>query len=125
MESKKKTTWNYQLTKYPLLFDNYWGNIDAKHTSEIIFTNRNTFAEKYGLVKYISDKPKYILKELDKIKDISDHIECYLTCDNCYLIIRSPYESKNSDTHSPFGWEKIDRLYDSANTYLKIFNKKR
>lgn len=119
----------YELTKYPNIFKNtYWGDffINNCNNDNNIFTNRNEFVEKYNIKKNvsISDIPNYIYKEFENLGSARDHIECYLTNDNKYILVSSPYNNYNNNIYHDNGFLSYEKLYNSAYTYIKIINNK-
>jgi hypothetical protein len=114
-------------TKYPKIFrGTYWGTLDFEYnknsiTDEILL-NRNKFVEKYNVIKQQNIILK-INKEFDKLKGCTDHIECYLTNDNKYILTSNPYNN-NDKIYAEFGWYPTEKLYRiGAMTYMKIIDK--
>lgn len=117
----------YEGTKYPELFKKtYWGSftIDNSDVTNDIFNNRNKFIEKFGIIKR-NKLPQYIEKIIEEYrKNIHlDHIECYKTQDNHYIIVSSHYGDIHKDNYEQEGWIEYDKLYTTnAWTYIKIIH---
>ena len=108
-------------TKYPKIFEKtYWGNFNynqhERYADEYskIFSNRNSFVEKYR-IKQVSKKASPLCTEFD-------HIEKYVTLDGDYIVISSNYENKNTEL-STLGFMRIEPLYHpSSETFLIKLN---
>ena len=117
----------YELTHYPAIFKHcYWGSFDRLVNKEItdqIIDNRDNFVSFYKIKCY--KMPCYIYRSIyDEINGkqyhFYDHIECYKTYDNDYILICSPY-GEYDEQFNELGWTKIDKLYsEGAYTYMKI-----
>ena len=109
---------NYEKTNYPGIYSStYWGHNNSHYESNNIFQNRNSFIINHNIKKFVDIYPKYIDNEFNKLNNYNDHPECYLTNDNFFILLVSPYiEIPFNDN----GWDKIYNLYsDSAHTYIK------
>ena len=84
---EKKQFWEY--TKYPKLFKNvYWGKFESDSPNWDIIRNRNMFVELFKIQSYKNIKARWKLHESVKW---FDHSELYLTKNNTYLFLTSPY----------------------------------
>jgi hypothetical protein len=118
-------------TNYSKLFKNtYWGNFgldnrsekDLKELDEIV-TNRNNFVVEYNIKKNVKKRPIKLLEYIEKLRKNNslDHLESYLTNNNEYIIVNSPY---NPDEKAVPDMQKIYNLYfNNAKTYIKIISK--
>ncbi len=114
----------YEETKYPDLFKKtYWGSFIIDNISNItndILNNRNKFIEEFNIIKR-NKLPQYIDKLIEEYrKDLYlDHIECYKTSNNNYIIVSSPYGDIHKDNYINRGWIEYDKLYTKdACTYI-------
>ena len=83
--------------------------------------NRNNFISKYNIKKRVKCCPRYIILELIKL-NCGDHNEIYLTNDEDYILISSPYTNneKYFNENNP-GWNRIEKLYSiDALTFMKV-----
>lgn len=114
----------HSYTNYSKIYrKSYWGNFTKSFQSinDDIIDNRNNFILNNDIIAY--KVPKYIgwqIMELRNKSSIFDHIECYKTNNNHYILIASPYVVYD-DEYTSLGWTKTDKLYCvSAHTYMKI-----
>ena len=122
----------YEFTNHPNIFKNcYWGNFDKKDNSDTtnqIIENRNRFIF-FNRIKCYKKMPRYIYSTIyddinGKLYHFYDHVECYRTYNNNYILICSPY-GEYDDKFDELGWTKIDKLYShNASTYMKIIEYK-
>ena len=117
-------------TNYPGLYkDTYWGNFSEECIDENIIYNRNEFAKKFKLKKYVENMPVYLQQEFLNNKCTFDHGECYLAGNRCYVLVSSPYTVSDYENYIKSGWMLHDELYNNqAITYVKVIkmkNKKR
>ena len=125
----------YQSTEYPQIYINtYWGSSPLDHQNGItpdIITNRNNFIRDYNINKCVRDPPKYIEKQIQNEVNlgICDHLECYKTSDQRYILISSPYkligETKIRivNEYNQNGWAQFVDLYSTNTfTYIKILD---
>ena len=120
-------TYVYELTNHPNIFKHtYWGSFQRSKICDIndeIIENRNRFIF-FNKIKCFK-MPKYISRSIyddinGKHYNFYDHIECYRTYNNNYILICSPYEEYDEKFHE-LGWQKIDKLYrQCASTYMKV-----
>jgi len=107
----------------------YWGNFSLKNRSDEdlkeldeIVKNRNNFINDYNIKNIVNKRPVKLheyIKELEQ-KNKLDHVEIYLTNDDKYLILNSPYDP---DEKKVPDMQKIYCLYNGANSYIKIVSK--
>ena len=124
LKKKRVNKWeNCTWTKYPKIFNCYWGWFRSLVEIDIIL-NRNRFVKDYNIKRLIK-RPQYV--ELDSNFDLRncvffDHTECYLDEDKNYILITSPYHPHQIVK----GWEQIYSLYmKGVKTFLiKILAKK-
>ena len=116
----------YTHTNYPKIFNQtYWGAFDNSKNKleEEIIENRNQFIRTYNIkdIKAKSKVPAYINKFIDRnAYPFLDHTEVYITKDNNYIAISSPYADINSE-HIENGWTEIHALYNmSTKTFIKL-----
>ncbi len=123
----------YELTNYPRIYvHTYWGCFDAdsRTASAEFIQNRNRFINEYNITKS-ANQPKYIQKFLDECiadKVYLDHIECYKNDNNEYVILSSPYDTResNREKYAEKGWTLIYKLYvNEADTFMKIIPMRR
>lgn len=143
-EEWKKMDYNYQLTKYPKIFDNvYWGHFkfepDEDETKEII-NNRNEFIEEFSIVRqkkilvrhlkklHKQGFPTDIFDHSNEMSGLVDHRECYYTgkVTRKHILIYSPY-CKNEDEITEFfvnyGFNEYKPLYaGNARTFVRVFD---
>lgn len=115
----------YTHTHYPKIFNQtYWGAFDNSKNllEDEIIENRNQFISTYNIknIKSKSAVPQYINKHIDRnTYPFLDHTEVYITKENNYLIISSPYSA--IEEHTKNGWTQIKPLYNtSATTFMKL-----
>jgi hypothetical protein len=123
---KSDRDYYYTHTNYPKIFNQtYWGAFDNSKNKleEEIIENRNKFIRTYNIkdIKSKSKVPAYINKFIDRnAYPFLDHTEVYITKDNNYVAISSPYADINSE-HIENGWTEIHALYNtSAKTFIKL-----
>lgn len=123
---KSDRDYYYTHTNYPKIFNQtYWGAFDnsKNRLEEEIIENRNKFISTYNIkdIKPKSKVPDYINKFIDRnVYRFLDHTEVYITKDNNYVAISSPYSDINSE-HIENGWTEIPALYNtSAKTFMKL-----
>lgn len=99
---QQKMKQNYQLTKYPSLFENtYWGGSKVGTYCDYgsdIYNNRNAFVEQYHIQSSVSELPKRKQDLIDNVfkiytdrDEFYDHVEHYVTTSNKYVSVLSPY----------------------------------
>lgn len=123
---KSDRDYYYTHTNYPKIFNQtYWGAFDnsKNRLEDEIIENRNNFISAYNIkdIKAKSKVPEYINKFIDRnVYNFLDHTEVYITKDNNYVAISSPYSDMNSD-HVNNGWTEIPALYNtSTKTFMKL-----
>ena len=100
---------NYQLTKYPSLFENTcWGcskvGTYCDYGSDI-YHNRNAFVEQYHIKSRVSELPtikQRLVDNLFKIYDryhLYDHVEHYVTTSHKFVSVSSPYIDKHNEPY--------------------------
>jgi hypothetical protein len=100
----------------------YWGDF-LFHFDLIKFIhNRNKFVKEHKIVRE-TIIPRYVNDEIQKTNLINDHTEYYITKDNYYLVITSPYIDKCSEEYECMvenGWVQTKKLYTyGAITFYK------
>ena len=140
-EGVTNTEYRY-LTKYPQIFNCYWGNFETDHIYDVstrrIVENRNNFITEFNIInaaKFPTTKQiqANILSGFkDDVYDINttyfDHIECYYTLDDKYVLISSPYiniDYPEYDEYVKFyiqrGFKEYNKLYSSTtNTFIMV-----
>jgi len=104
----------------------YWGNFSLKNRSDEdlkeldeIVKNRNNFINDYNIKNIVNKRPVKLheyIKELEQ-KNKLDHVEIYLTNDDKYLILNSPY-----DPNIKTSKEKKEKLKElNINDHLKQY----
>jgi hypothetical protein len=110
------TTWA-EMTKYPRIFDVYWGafSLPCRPGDEIV-ANRNKFVDDYGIVK--KGGPQYARGDVPHAWD--DHGEVY-KCKGGFVTVRSPYRGRVGDSPLPAEWTEIAPLYhEEARTIVRF-----
>lgn len=127
----------FENTQYPHIFERtYWGQCpfanNDNDASPEIFQNRNNLITKYNIIQNVDildsfdmSTQQFLSKEWNKLRGFVDHTECYLTDNDNFILISSPYSHFCDDSYnhkySENGWIKIDNIYhQTANSYLKI-----
>lgn len=137
--AKKPQIRNYQMTKYPKIYNNcYWGHHSYSNQNDII-NNRNLFIEEFNINKHAKNAPAYIKNQINpedyfrlnnnrfissnkkekiekffsdnNIKEFyMDHIEYYQS-DDYYIGIFNNYYLKDEDKENAinFGYEVYDK----------------
>jgi len=119
------------MTEFPKIYCNsYWGAFrSCNKPDENIFKNRNEFAKIHQLlpkqVSYnIKNKMRYLIGLNYQLMELKfDHDEYYKTADNHFVVIVSPYTSKESKDYLELiseGWTPVDTLYNSSAESLMI-----
>lgn len=108
-------------TKYPALFNNYWGSFTIKENDTItpeIIENRNRFVEEFGIiqsVRYQAALDPFFCSSQD-----CDHKEAYKTQTGQIILICSNYGG--GLPLARFGMAPYLPLYTTtATTYIKVF----
>jgi len=122
-------------TNYPKIYGaTYWGafNINSNPISDTIIQNRNEFISKYNISNIKTRPIKKIVDYISKLQNgnlLYDHIEVYITNDNKYLILNSPYGSSKENIEqfaTKDGWIHIDNMYsDDTESFIKYIDKKK
>ncbi len=114
----------YKATNYPNIFKKYyWGAFIIDNQSGItndILNNRNKFIEEFNIIKY-NKLPQYINRIIEAYRQnmYLDHVECYKSSNNNYIIVSSPYGDIHKDNYINRGWIEYDKLYTKdACTYI-------
>ena len=108
-------------TKYPALFQNYWGSFTIKKNDTItpeIIENRNRFVEEFGISKQVNYQALWPFTSNSNF----DHQEKYKTRNGKIILICSNYFGDYPATH----WLKMkiyNKLYSTeATTFIRILN---
>jgi len=132
----KKKSWA-KWTRYPKIFDVYWGNFSSceyedgtfrNMPDEQIIQNRNEFVHSYLIKSGAPSKFNDYIRNYSewRLYGYIDHVERYKTHDNKIVIISSPYMNSlpmNSlavediqNYYQKNGWVQIKNLYTEHNT---------
>jgi len=123
--------WYYEMTEFPKIYCNsYWGAFrSCNKPDENVFKNRNEFAKIHQLLpKQVSYNIKNKMRDLiglnyQLMQLKFDHDEYYKTADNHFVVVVSPYTSKESKDYLELiaeGWTPVDTLYSSSAESLMI-----
>ena len=115
-----------EATKYPKLFNCYWGGLEVGFDDEFIYENRNKFVEEFNITSCIGssvpDKYKHIFYY--NLQDCKyDHPELFRTRDKKIILINSPYIN-NDEWFLERGYSIYNTLYRTGvTTYIKVVSK--
>lgn len=115
-------------TDYPKIYLNScWGQFPSEPDNAIVI-NRNDFIQEYKIKKYAPRVPEYVSKYTNRnYKGYKswlsmDHAEYYITHDDDWIVLNSPYGDIHEDDEALFsilGWEKYKKMYnEQATTYI-------
>jgi len=138
----KEVKFYKDLTKYPKIFNCYWGGFSIHNQTEYeineineIVKNRNEFVEFFKIKKkqeifkhrkkFFPEYKKYESPSRSNGYNFLDHVEQYITEDKYSIIVTSPYtpaiQQKDLEYLNNNGWIEIKKLYNTcATTYIKI-----
>lgn len=107
----------------------YWGQFSLKDRTqeelnelEEVVLNRNRFVKEFKIKSIVNKCPVKFDKYLNKFKNSNktDHMEIYLTNDDKYIILNSPYDP---DEKKVPDMQKIYKMYNNAYSFIKIISK--
>lgn len=132
-------------TQYPKIFEGtYWGNWRTHNARtdkiedenermqqltrmDTMIENRNEFVRDFSIKRRIRC-PMYVSQQsFDLLGFSRDHIETYLTTDNKYVTVSSPYTPKErKQCHLDAGFLEYKKMYShDSETFIKVIPMRR